>query len=157
MPLQVHCFSINASALKRLPNSSVTPKQTTTRNLPLARSAQSWFYSSDGVLAVQSAGELEFSRSETPTFRYRTTTRPRIRLGLSTPPGHREEGIARYWTVAPQLQTYLPQSNKSRPAAWDYPQPQESFSQIANPIAFYPSLVECFVDNDRVTPRLDHV
>jgi uncharacterized protein (DUF427 family) len=39
-------------------------------------------------------------------------------------------------------------------AAWYYPDPTAEFRQIRNYVAFYPSdLVECFVDDERVSPE----
>lgn len=39
------------------------------------------------------------------------------------------------------------------PVAWDYPSPTRAFKRIAGHIAFYPSLVECYVDGERVRPQ----
>ncbi len=39
------------------------------------------------------------------------------------------------------------------PVAWDYPRPTHSFERIAGHLAFYPALVECFVDDERVRPQ----
>jgi uncharacterized protein (DUF427 family) len=61
------------------------------------------------------------------------------------------KGQARYWDVI------LPEnagktSNISR-AVWSYHQPSERFSPIDGYYSFYPALVECFVDGERVTPQ----
>jgi uncharacterized protein (DUF427 family) len=40
-----------------------------------------------------------------------------------------------------------------RDAAWTYPSPFPEFAAIRNYIAFYPALVECFVDGERVRPQ----
>lgn len=37
--------------------------------------------------------------------------------------------------------------------AWSYPEPTPEFSPIAGYIAFYPALVECYIDDERVRPQ----
>jgi uncharacterized protein (DUF427 family) len=38
-------------------------------------------------------------------------------------------------------------------AAWYYPDPTPAFLEIAGHVAFYPALVACWVDNERVRPQ----
>lgn len=37
--------------------------------------------------------------------------------------------------------------------AWCYPDPSEPFAALADHLAFYPALVDCFVDDERVRPQ----
>lgn len=39
------------------------------------------------------------------------------------------------------------------PVAWDYPSPTPAYGRVAGHLAFYPSLVDCFVDGERVRPQ----
>lgn len=38
-------------------------------------------------------------------------------------------------------------------AAWCYPEPTGAFADLADHLAFYPALVACFVDGERVRPQ----
>ena len=38
-------------------------------------------------------------------------------------------------------------------AAWWYPEPTEPFAAVADHLAFYPALVDCFVDGEPVAPQ----
>lgn len=38
-------------------------------------------------------------------------------------------------------------------AAWCYPDPSATFAELADHLAFYPALVDCFVDGERVRPQ----
>ncbi len=55
------------------------------------------------------------------------------------------KGDARYFALAGDAD--------ETPVAWDYPSPTRAFKRIAGHLAFYPSLVECFVDGERVRPQ----
>ncbi len=55
------------------------------------------------------------------------------------------KGDARYFALAGDAE--------ETPVAWDYPRPTPAFERIAGHLAFYPSLVECFVDGERVRPQ----
>lgn len=37
--------------------------------------------------------------------------------------------------------------------AWSYPEPSPGFEEIADHLAFYPSRVDCFVDEEKVQPQ----
>ena len=54
------------------------------------------------------------------------------------------KGAARYWALV---------SEPGTPVAWAYPDPSEDFSRIADHVSFYPSLLECYVDGERVRPQ----
>ncbi|MEM9519905.1 MAG: DUF427 domain-containing protein [Actinomycetota bacterium] len=56
------------------------------------------------------------------------------------------KGIASYFDVVVDVQ-------RIEGAAWCYPDPSGAFSDLANHLAFYPALVACFVDNERVRPQ----
>ena len=56
------------------------------------------------------------------------------------------KGVAHYWTLkAP------PRSSQSM--GWSSPSPNPPFEAIAGHFSFYPALVECFVDGERVRPQ----
>ena len=57
------------------------------------------------------------------------------------------KGLARYWSVA------LPDQQLLRDAAWSYDDPFEGFEPIAGYFSFYPRLLECYVDGNRVSPQ----
>lgn len=38
-------------------------------------------------------------------------------------------------------------------AAWSYPEPSSTFADLGDHLAFYPALVDCFVDDERVRPQ----
>jgi hypothetical protein len=38
-------------------------------------------------------------------------------------------------------------------AAWSYESPFEPFAEIAGHLSFYPALVECYLDGERVRPQ----
>lgn len=52
------------------------------------------------------------------------------------------KGLAQYWALSsnPQLGVI----------GWSYPDPTQSFSQIADYVSFYPAVVSCFVAAERV-------
>ena len=56
------------------------------------------------------------------------------------------KGMAQYWTLK------IPQRS-SQSIAWSYPNPNPPFEAIAGYFSFYPALVECFVDGERVRPQ----
>ncbi len=56
------------------------------------------------------------------------------------------KGVAHYWTLKDRPS--LPQS-----MGWSYPGPNPPFEAIADYFSFYPALVECFVDGERVRPQ----
>ena len=58
------------------------------------------------------------------------------------------KGEARYYALAGDVD--------GTPVAWDYPHPSAAFTRIAAHFAFYPALVECFVDGERVRPQPGH-
>ncbi len=53
------------------------------------------------------------------------------------------KGVASYWTVSVADQT-------AENAAWSYESPNPNFIAIKGHLAFYPSLAECYVDDERV-------
>ena len=55
------------------------------------------------------------------------------------------KGRASYWALAADP--------SRRTVAWAYPQPTDAFSAIRNYVSFYPALVRCFVDTERVRPQ----
>jgi len=55
------------------------------------------------------------------------------------------KGLAGYWALA---------GDKSRRAVgWSYEEPLAEFVMIAGALSFYPALVECAVDGERVRPQ----
>lgn len=56
------------------------------------------------------------------------------------------KGVAHYWSVRVGDQV-VPN------AAWSYESPSPSFTPIKQCLAFYPDLLECFVDQERVQPQ----
>ena len=64
-------------------------------------------------------------------------------------PGRSEcewKGAARYWALRDPR-------GSQRSIAWSYPNPNPPFEAIAGYFSFYPALVECFVDGERVRPQ----
>ena len=56
------------------------------------------------------------------------------------------KGDAVYWTVTAG-------DRVAERAAWSYPTPTAGFAALRDHLAFYPSVFECFVDDERVTPQ----
>lgn len=56
------------------------------------------------------------------------------------------KGVACYWALR-----NLP--GPPRSIGWSYPRPNPPFAAIAGYFSFYPALVECFVDSERVRPQ----
>ena len=56
------------------------------------------------------------------------------------------KGVAQYWALRDQPRA--PQA-----IGWSYPNPNRPFEAIAGYFSFYPALVECFVDGERVRPQ----
>lgn len=69
-----------------------------------------------------------------------------VDMSLLTPNGRSTvcefKGRAVYWDL-----------DSLRSVAWSYPDPTTGFESIANHLAFYPSKVDCFVDNERVVAQ----
>lgn len=61
------------------------------------------------------------------------------------------KGSATYWTVVVNAGT--PDEATAERAAWSYRTPTPSFAPIADHFAFYPSVFDCFVDDERVTAQ----
>lgn len=55
------------------------------------------------------------------------------------------KGRAVYWD--------LQAGQRASSVAWSYPDPDPGFEKITDYLAFYPSKVECFADNERVRPQ----
>lgn len=53
------------------------------------------------------------------------------------------KGLASYWTLSVADQT-------AENAAWSYESPNSNFTAIKGHLAFYPSLAECYINNERV-------
>ena len=56
------------------------------------------------------------------------------------------KGPAQYWDL-------VDGDRRERGAAWSYPEPFEGAEPLAERVAFYASLAECFVDGVRVLPQ----
>ena len=56
------------------------------------------------------------------------------------------KGRAVYWDVTTS-------SGTISAAGWSYPDPTRPFAALRDHVAFYPSLLACFVDDERVTPQ----
>ena len=56
------------------------------------------------------------------------------------------KGTARYWTVAAG-------GVRHEAAAWSYPDPYAEYAALRDWFAFYPAVLECFVDGVRVRPQ----
>lgn len=61
------------------------------------------------------------------------------------------KGSATYWTVV--INAGTPDEVTAERAAWSYRSPTPSFASVADHVAFYPSIFDCFVDDERVTPQ----
>jgi uncharacterized protein (DUF427 family) len=59
------------------------------------------------------------------------------------------KGEAHYWTVV------LPDRRLER-AAWSYPDPSPGFESLRGCLSFYPSRLDCYVDEIRVEPQPGH-
>jgi uncharacterized protein (DUF427 family) len=55
------------------------------------------------------------------------------------------KGAATYWSLV--------DDPTGRMVAWSYESPSEAFAAISGHISFYPALVPCFVDGERVRPQ----
>lgn len=55
------------------------------------------------------------------------------------------KGLATYWGLS--------SSPDSRMVGWSYPETTPSFSLIRDHVCFYPGILECFVDDERVQPQ----
>jgi uncharacterized protein (DUF427 family) len=54
------------------------------------------------------------------------------------------KGEARYWAMA---------DNPDVAVGWSYSRPRPRYDELKNHVAFYPALVDCHVDGERVTPQ----
>lgn len=54
------------------------------------------------------------------------------------------KGAATYWAL---------EEDPGTPVAWAYPRPRARFDAIRDYVAFYPAMLACFVDGERVTPQ----
>jgi uncharacterized protein (DUF427 family) len=103
------------------------------------------------------SGEIEIART-TGAFRVlETASPPTIYLPPdAVAPGRLEavrggsrcewKGVAAYWDVV------LPDRRLPR-AAWSYAVPLPGFESIRAFVSFYPALLECFIDGERVRPQ----
>ena len=73
-----------------------------------------------------------------------------VDLDLVEPAGGRSgcewKGEASYWNVVVGERRVIR-------GAWYYPLPLTPYEQIADHVAFYPSMFECYVDGERVRPQ----
>ncbi len=56
------------------------------------------------------------------------------------------KGMASYWTVRVGDEV-------ARDSAWSYESPSAPFAAVKSALAFYPSIFECYVDDERVEPQ----
>ncbi|MGI9533703.1 MAG: DUF427 domain-containing protein [Thermodesulfobacteriota bacterium] len=56
------------------------------------------------------------------------------------------KGNAKYWDVITEIKIF-------ENAAWSYPEPFPGYEEIRDYISFYPSMLECYVDGERVLPQ----
>lgn len=56
------------------------------------------------------------------------------------------KGVAHYWALRVG-------GLSGEVVGWSYPQPTPAFAPIAGYYSFYPALVECYVDGERVRPQ----
>ena len=56
------------------------------------------------------------------------------------------KGVATYFDV-------VVGDHRVERAAWTYREPSETFAALADHVAFYPALVDCFVDDEKVRPQ----
>ncbi len=54
------------------------------------------------------------------------------------------KGMAQYFALSRQ---------PAVPVAWTYPRPRPQFDRIRGYLGFYPGRIDCFVDDERVTPQ----
>ena len=55
------------------------------------------------------------------------------------------KGLAAYWGLS--------SSPDSRIVGWSYPEPTPAFTRIRDHVSFYPGVLECFVDEEKVRPQ----
>ena len=56
------------------------------------------------------------------------------------------KGNAAYWDVV------LPELTFEK-VGWSYPDPYEAFNSIASYVSFYPAVLECYINDERVKPQ----
>jgi len=56
------------------------------------------------------------------------------------------KGTARYWSV-------VIDGRRVERCGWSYPEPRDAFAALAGHVCFYPSLLECWSDGERVRPQ----
>ena len=54
------------------------------------------------------------------------------------------KGAAKYWALP---------SDPGTAIAWTYPRPRARYEKLKDHIAFYPALIDCFVDDEKVEPQ----
>ena len=54
------------------------------------------------------------------------------------------KGEAKYWALT---------NDPGAAIAWTYPRPRARYEKLKDHIAFYPALIDCFVDGDKVAPQ----
>lgn len=59
------------------------------------------------------------------------------------------KGIATYCALSESAQ----EPTHATPCGWQYTQPSQAFSTIKNHYGFYPAILECYVDDERVRPQ----
>ncbi len=61
------------------------------------------------------------------------------------------KGMATYWRINPEFGGSA--GLASEPIGWSYETPSAKFQSIKDHMSFYPALVACFVDSERVRPQ----
>jgi len=101
----------------------------------------------DLVIADSSQNYRILETASPPTF-YIPPHSVRVQL-LEPCPGNslcEWKGVADYWTLKHR-------SSLLQSIGWSYPSPNPPFEAIAGYFSFYPAVVECFVDGERVRPQ----
>jgi uncharacterized protein (DUF427 family) len=102
---------------------------------------------SSGKLIASTGGAMCILETASPPTFYIPRADVDLTLLVSLPGNSFCEwkGLANYWALASDV--------SHRAIGWSYEQPLAQFAEIAGALSFYPSLVECTIDGERVRPQ----
>ena len=102
----------------------------------------------DGAVVADAPGAIRILETSHPPTYY--VAPEHVDFDLLDPVGGGSfcewKGVAAYFDV-------VTDSRRIEGAAWSYPTPSETFAALTDHLAFYPALVSCFVDEERVRPQ----
>ena len=101
-----------------------------------------------GQLIAQSAGSYRVLETSHPPNWYvpRADVQTELLTASRTESLCEWKGLGSYWTV--RVGEHIAED-----AAWSYESPNPRFAAIQGYLAFYPRLLECYIDNERVKPQ----